>query len=100
VRRPGNKDNPSRGFNQTKHARWNGKGPEFMQLLELFDDVAEHVEEGCDPLAERAAAKLSKAAHFQGPLVPVTVRFSEGAPFLANRTPGPLSYSSARILGL
>src|SRR5262252_512858 len=28
----------------------------------------------------RAAAKLSKAAHFQGASVPVTIRFSDGAP--------------------
>src|SRR5262249_46979900 len=40
-------------FNQTKHAHWNVKGPEFMQLHELFDGVAERVEESCDLLAER-----------------------------------------------
>ena len=40
-------------FNQTKHAHWNVKGPQFMQLHELFDDVAERVEEACDLLAER-----------------------------------------------
>ena len=40
-------------FNQTKHAHWNVKGPEFMQLHDLFDGVAERVEEGCDLLAER-----------------------------------------------
>ena len=40
-------------FNQTKHAHWNVKGPQFMQLHELFDDVAERVEESCDLLAER-----------------------------------------------
>lgn len=40
-------------FNQTKHAHWNVKGHEFMQLHELFDDIAERVEEGCDLLAER-----------------------------------------------
>jgi len=40
-------------FNQTKHAHWNVKGPEFMQLHGLFDGVAERVEEGCDLLAER-----------------------------------------------
>jgi starvation-inducible DNA-binding protein len=27
-------------FNQTKYAHWNVKGPEFMQLHELFDGVA------------------------------------------------------------
>jgi starvation-inducible DNA-binding protein len=41
-------------FNQTKHAHWNVKGPEFMQLHELFDSVAERVEDACDLLAERA----------------------------------------------
>jgi len=41
-------------FNQTKHAHWNVKGPEFMQLHELFDGIAERVEEACDLLAERA----------------------------------------------
>ncbi|MGH9844209.1 MAG: DNA starvation/stationary phase protection protein Dps [Blastocatellia bacterium] len=41
-------------FNQTKHAHWNVKGAEFMQLHELFDSIAERVEEGCDLIAERA----------------------------------------------
>jgi starvation-inducible DNA-binding protein len=40
-------------FNQTKHAHWNVKGTEFMQLHELFDGIAERVEESCDLLAER-----------------------------------------------
>src|ERR687888_1858574 len=40
-------------FNQTKHAHWNVKGSEFMQLHELFDGIAERVEEGCDLIAER-----------------------------------------------
>jgi starvation-inducible DNA-binding protein len=40
-------------FNQTKHAHWNVKGAQFMQLHELFDDIAERVEESCDPLSER-----------------------------------------------
>src|SRR5262245_60232827 len=40
-------------FNQTKHAHWNVRGPEFIQLHELFDSIAERVEEGCDLLAER-----------------------------------------------
>jgi starvation-inducible DNA-binding protein len=42
-------------FNQTKYAHWNVKGPEFIQLHELFDGIAERVEEGCDLLAERVA---------------------------------------------
>ena len=41
-------------FNQTKHAHWNVKGPSFIALHELFDQIAERVEEACDSLAERA----------------------------------------------
>lgn len=40
-------------FNQTKHAHWNVRGTGFMQLHELFDGIAERVEESCDLLAER-----------------------------------------------
>lgn len=35
-------------FNQTKYAHWNVKGPNFQQFPELFDNVAERVEESCD----------------------------------------------------
>jgi starvation-inducible DNA-binding protein len=41
-------------YNQAKQAHWNVKGPDFYQLHELFDKVAEAVEEGVDELAERA----------------------------------------------
>lgn len=41
-------------FNQVKQAHWNVKGPSFIALHELFDDVAEHTEEQVDMLAERA----------------------------------------------
>ena len=43
-------------FNQTKYAHWNVKGPSFIALHELFDDVAERVEDHCDLLAERVVA--------------------------------------------
>lgn len=36
-----------------KQAHWNVKGPDFIALHKLFDDVAEHVEEYVDTLAER-----------------------------------------------
>jgi starvation-inducible DNA-binding protein len=49
-------------FNQTKHAHWNVKGAGFIALHELFDDVAERVEEHCDLLAERVVA-LGGTAH-------------------------------------
>jgi starvation-inducible DNA-binding protein len=39
---------------QTKQAHWNVKGPQFIALHELFDDVAEAVEEYVDEIAERA----------------------------------------------
>lgn len=41
-------------FNQTKQAHWNVKGPAFISLHELFDTIADHVEEFADALAERA----------------------------------------------
>src|SRR4051812_45691357 len=41
---------------QTKHAHWNVKGPSFIALHELFDKVAENVEEHIDELAERITA--------------------------------------------
>jgi starvation-inducible DNA-binding protein len=41
------------GF-QSKQAHWNVKGPHFIGLHELFDKVAEEVEEYTDDIAERA----------------------------------------------
>jgi starvation-inducible DNA-binding protein len=38
---------------QTKQAHWNVKGPHFIGLHELFDKVAEELEEATDPIAER-----------------------------------------------
>lgn len=40
---------------QAKHAHWNVKGPNFIQLHELFDQIAPHFDEYADLLAERAA---------------------------------------------
>ena len=41
---------------QTRHAHWNVKGPNFIALHELFDQVAEHVADQVDTIAERATA--------------------------------------------
>lgn len=41
---------------QSKHAHWNVKGPNFIALHELFDKVAETVEEHIDSIAERVTA--------------------------------------------
>lgn len=41
---------------QTKQAHWNVKGPEFFQLHELFDSIAEHLDEASDTIAERVTA--------------------------------------------
>ncbi len=40
-------------FLQLKHAHWNLKGPEFIALHLMFDDLAEKVEEHVDIIAER-----------------------------------------------
>lgn len=41
---------------QSKHAHWNVKGPHFIALHELFDKVAEQIEDHIDTLAERVTA--------------------------------------------
>ncbi|MGC3981431.1 MAG: DNA starvation/stationary phase protection protein Dps [Steroidobacteraceae bacterium] len=41
---------------QAKQAHWNVKGPNFIALHELFDKLAEEVEESVDEVAERAIA--------------------------------------------
>jgi starvation-inducible DNA-binding protein len=41
-------------YSQTKHAHWNVKGSNFIQLHELFDDLATSVLEHLDDTAERA----------------------------------------------
>jgi starvation-inducible DNA-binding protein len=47
---------------QAKQAHWNVKGPNFIALHELFDQVAEHVEDHVDTLAERITT-LGGTAH-------------------------------------
>jgi starvation-inducible DNA-binding protein len=39
---------------QAKQAHWNVKGPNFIALHELFDEVVEEIEEYVDEIAERA----------------------------------------------
>jgi DNA-binding ferritin-like protein len=47
---------------QAKQAHWNVKGPHFIGLHELFDKVAEQLEEFTDDIAERAV-ELGGVAH-------------------------------------
>ena len=41
-------------FTQIKQAHWNVKGKDFIQLHELFDEIAGEIAEFVDKLAERA----------------------------------------------
>lgn len=43
-------------LSQTKQAHWNVKGHEFWQLHELFDKLAEGLEDDVDLIAERVTA--------------------------------------------
>lgn len=43
-------------YSQTKQAHWNVKGPDFFQLHELFDELAEMVHPFQDEIAERVTA--------------------------------------------
>ena len=47
---------------QTKQAHWNVKGPSFIALHELFDQIAASVEEYGDLIAERVVQLGGKAA--------------------------------------
>ena len=46
---------------QAKQAHWNVKGPSFIALHELFDDIAEIVEGHADEVAERITALGGRA---------------------------------------
>ena len=41
---------------QSKHAHWNVKGPNFIALHELFDQIAEQIDAHVDAIAERVTA--------------------------------------------
>jgi starvation-inducible DNA-binding protein len=43
-------------YSQLKHAHWNVRGSDFIQLHELYDTIAESVIEFVDEIAERATA--------------------------------------------
>jgi starvation-inducible DNA-binding protein len=43
-------------FSQAKQAHWNVKGPQFHQMHELFDDLADQLRDHTDLIAERATA--------------------------------------------
>ncbi len=43
-------------YSQTKQAHWNVKGPQFYPLHQLFDQLAEAVENNVDTIAERVTA--------------------------------------------
>jgi starvation-inducible DNA-binding protein len=60
---------------QVKHAHWNVKGPNFIALHELFDDIVDHLDEQADDLAERAVQL--------GGIAPGTVRSAAAASQIA-----------------
>jgi starvation-inducible DNA-binding protein len=49
-------------MSQVKQAHWNVKGPQFFPLHELFDKLAEGIEDFVDTIAERVTA-LGGVAH-------------------------------------
>ena len=56
---------------QAKQAHWNVRGPNFLSLHELFDRVAEKVEESVDMVAERIGAL---GQHAEGTILMVIQR--------------------------
>ena len=63
-------------FSQTKHAHWNVKGPQFWSLHKLFDELAGHVVEFADEVAERATA-LGGVANGTARMVVASTQLSE-----------------------
>ncbi len=69
---------------QAKQAHWNVKGPHFIGLHQLFDQVAGQLAENADDVAERAAALGGTA---EGALQIIAQR-SRLAPYPVNLTSG------------
>lgn len=69
---------------QTKQAHWNVKGPQFIALHELFDDIAGDLPEHVDTLAERIVALGGTA---EGTLAPISSR-TKLAPYPLTITSG------------
>ena len=69
-------------YSQTKQAHWNVKGPDFIQLHELYDDLAEKLLDFADTIAERATAL--------GGVASGTARMSASASRLEEFPGGPL----------
>lgn len=69
---------------QAKQAHWNVKGPNFIALHELFDQIAEHIEDHVDTLAERITALGGTA---NGTIAAVS-RTSSLAPYPTDITEG------------
>jgi starvation-inducible DNA-binding protein len=69
---------------QAKQAHWNVKGPHFIALHELFDQIAEHIEDHVDTLAERITALGGTA---KGTIAAVS-RTSSLAPYPIDITDG------------
>ena len=70
-------------FSLTKQAHWNVKGPEFMQLHEFYDTLAEGLEDYVDTIAERITAL--------GGFAKGTVRMASAATRLPDLTGHPVS---------
>lgn len=63
-------------YTQTKHAHWNVKGPNFIGLHNLLDELAEQVEGQMDEVAERATA-LGGVAYGTTRMVAATSRLPD-----------------------
>ena len=61
---------------QVKHAHWNVQGPTFIALHELFDEMADRVEEHADTVAERITA-FGGLAHGTVRMASATSRLAE-----------------------
>src|SRR2546422_11495536 len=69
---------------QAKQAHWNVKGPNFIALHELFDEVVEELFEHADDLAERAV-ELGGTALGTARIAAQASRLTEYRPGISSR---------------
>jgi starvation-inducible DNA-binding protein len=81
---------------QTKQAHWNVKGPSFIGLHELFDRLAEEVEDHIDTIAERIV-QLGGVAHGT---IQEAQRKTTLPIYPTDIFEGPLTWQPSRVLTL
>ena len=91
---------------QCKQAHWNAKGPAFIALHKLFDEVNEEVEEYVDLIAERVvqlggiAEGTAAVVAERSSLIDYPLRLSSGAEHVAALSDALAAFGRTARLGI